>query len=128
MFSDFDESAKKHEANGNGKSADERKEFGHERAQQRLAEARELAKHRPRLSAQKRLFYEPPRVTPDVLKDYEITLGWRRWCFPTTADMLQFRRAVVTTQPFGNRDYCATCAVGSLQLFWDIEAHIIGGQ
>jgi EF hand domain-containing protein len=68
-----DELFKKHDANGNGKiDASEHRGYARERAELRRAEARELAAQRPKLNRQERLFYQPPRVTPEVLAQYDL--------------------------------------------------------
>jgi hypothetical protein len=63
----------KHDTNGNGKiDAEEHRVFARERAKRHIADVKDLAKHRPKLGRQERMFYQLPSVTPDLVRRYDV--------------------------------------------------------
>src|SRR3990172_7520794 len=62
----------RHDLNGNGKiDVDERQGYMRDMARLRREEAQTLAAQRPVLSPQERLFYRPPRLTPELVSRYD---------------------------------------------------------
>jgi Ca2+-binding EF-hand superfamily protein len=62
----------KYDLNHNGKiDAEEHREYVRALSRQRQQEARTLAEQRPQLSPDERRFYHPPRLTPELLPQYD---------------------------------------------------------
>lgn len=62
----------KHDLNGNGKiDVNERKPYLHELSRQRREEAKAFAAQQPVLTPQERIFYRPPRLTPELIQQYD---------------------------------------------------------
>jgi EF hand len=62
----------KYDLNGNGKiDVNERKPYVQELARQRLEESKAFAAQQPMLNPQERIFYHPPRLTPELIQKYD---------------------------------------------------------
>lgn len=62
----------KHDLNGNGKiDVNERKAYLQELSYQHREEAKAFAAQQPVLSQQERLFYHPPKLTPELIQKYD---------------------------------------------------------
>lgn len=62
----------KFDLNGNGKiDVNERKPYVQELSRQRREEVKTFAAQQPVLSPQERIFYHPPRLTPELIQKYD---------------------------------------------------------